>query len=90
MTQRKGKAAKPCRTTFLIEEIKMRGFSAVMVNSFQHPYQMKTTLNEQPGFRVHARNDNQADGFMLCRHPELVSESSKKKFTFMFCLNRNG
>lgn len=43
----------------------MRGFRAVILNLFQEPYQMKTNLNKQPGFRVHARNDSQADGFTL-------------------------
>ncbi len=37
----------------------------VMLNLFQHPYQIRTQPNKQPGFRVHARNDGGVKGFTL-------------------------
>ncbi|MGN1058635.1 MAG: type IV pilin protein [Candidatus Avelusimicrobium sp.] len=38
---------------------------AVMLNSFQHPYQGETRLNKQTGARSRVRDDDKAKGFTL-------------------------
>ncbi len=38
---------------------------AVMLNSFQHPYQRGTRLNKQTGARSRVRDDDKAKGFTL-------------------------
>lgn len=49
-----------------------------MLKFFQHPYQIRIQPNQQPGFRVHARNDDEMKGFTFCRHTELASVSNHK------------
>lgn len=39
--------------------------NVVMLNSFQHPYQIRIQPNKQHGSRIHVRDDNKIKGFTL-------------------------